>query len=88
MSNKSQAAVSRVERIVAFVAIGIGVVAFLCLLAVLIAPLAGVPGDSMVAPGWQVAFLVAYFGFPIAVALMLALIVTRLIQNRRHRSRP
>lgn len=83
MSTPSQAPVSRAERVVAFMAVGIAIVAFVCLLTVLSAPLFGVPGESMTAPGWQFAFLVAYFGFPLAFVLIIALIITRVVQNRR-----
>ncbi|GGA62739.1 hypothetical protein GCM10011490_11490 [Pseudoclavibacter endophyticus] len=87
MGTEEQAPVSNVERIVAFMAIGIGVVAFLCLIAVLMAPLLGVPAASLTAPGWQVAFLVAYFGLPLAVLLLIGLVIARIVQNRRHRAR-
>lgn len=86
MNNTDKAPVSGFERTIAFMAIGIAIVAFICLLVVLTAPLLGVPGESMVAPGWQITFLVAYFGFPVAFLLMIALIITRLVQNRRSRS--
>lgn len=78
---------SRVERILALLAIGIAVIAVACLVAVLVAPLVGVPGSAMVAPGWQVAFLVAYWGLPIAVLLLIGLVISRLAQNRRRRVR-
>ncbi|MGO2112114.1 MAG: hypothetical protein ACTH31_10925 [Pseudoclavibacter sp.] len=86
MSNSDQAPVSRVERTVAFMAIGIGIVAFLCLMAVLIAPLVGMSAEAMTSPLWQLVFMVAYFGLPLAILIMIGLVIARWVQNRRHRA--
>lgn len=78
---------SRVERTIAAVAIGVAIIAFGCLMAVLLAPALGVPGSSMVAPGWQATFLIAYWGLPLAFLLLIGLVIARLAQNRRRRPR-
>lgn len=87
MSNTARTPISNVERIVAFVAIGLAIVAFCCLVAVLAAPALGVAAGALTSSGWQTVFLVAYFGFPVAFVLMLGLIIARIVQNRRARDR-
>ncbi|KAB1660371.1 hypothetical protein F8O01_03345 [Pseudoclavibacter chungangensis] len=86
MSTPARAPISKVERIIAFMALGIAVIAFVALIVVVGAPLAGVPGDAMTTPLWQTLFLVAYFGLPIAFVLMLTLVIIRIVSNRRHRT--
>lgn len=82
-SKRPDAPVSRGERILAFMAVGIAIVSFACLMAVLVAPLTGASPESMTAPIWSVLLAVAYIGFPLALLLMIALLVWRLVINRR-----
>ena len=77
-SKRPDAPVSRGERILAFMAVGIAIVSFACLMAVLVAPLTGASPES-----WSVLLAVAYIGFPLALLLMIALLVWRLVINRR-----
>ena len=87
MNSPQQAAISQFERIVSFVAVGLAIIAFVALMAVLSAPLFGVAPEAMAEPGWQATFLTAYLGFPLAFVLMISLILTRIVQNRRARQR-
>lgn len=87
MNSPQQAPVSRGERVVAFLAIGLAIVAFIALMAVLSAPLFGVAAEAMAEPVWQATFFVAYFGFPLAFVLIIGLILARILQNRRARQR-
>ena len=83
MATSNSAPVSRAERLLAFMAIGIAFVSFVGLIVVLAAPLVGVDPESMTAPGWQTVFMVAYFGLPTAFLLMMTLLVVRFVANRR-----
>lgn len=80
-----RAPISAAERILAFMALGIAVVALVCLIVVIGAPVVGVDPGSMTTAGWQLLFLIAYFGFPVAFVLMLSLFVIRIVSNRRRR---
>lgn len=82
--SQNQAPVGRGERILANATAVLAIVAFICLLAVLIAPLAGVDFATDAPWFWPVALLVAWWGFPLALIGVAAVIIWRVIANRRH----
>ncbi|WP_164509715.1 MULTISPECIES: hypothetical protein [Gulosibacter] len=83
--SQNQAPVGRGERVLANATATLAIVAFICLLAVLIAPLMGVDFATDATWFWPVALLVAWWGFPIALIGVTAVIVWRIIANRRYK---
>ncbi|MFD2756988.1 hypothetical protein [Gulosibacter faecalis] len=80
-----QAPVGRGEKILANATAALAVIAFVCLVSVLVAPLFGVDFATTASWYWPAALLVAWWGFPIALIGVAAVIITRIIANRRHK---
>lgn len=71
------------ERLLAYLTVGIATVSFIALFAVLLAPLFGVDfaqNDSWI---WPACVFVAYWGFPLALILLVIFVIWRVIANRR-----
>ena len=75
------------EPVLAYAASGVALVAAGALVAVLIAPLAGVAGPALTAPIWRILLGVAYIGLPAALLLVVALVILRVRTNRRRGAR-
>lgn len=82
--SQNQAPVGRGERILANATAALAIVAFVCLIAVLVAPLFGVDFATDATWFWPIALLVAWWGFPLALIGVAAVIIIRVISNRRH----
>ncbi|SJM71728.1 hypothetical protein [Gulosibacter sp. 10] len=80
---KAEPAYPLVERILAYLATGIAILAFIGLLTVLLAPLFGVDYATSHLWVWNASMFVAYWGFPVALILVVALLLIRVISNRR-----
>lgn len=72
-----------VEQVLAYSAAILAVLAFVAMITLLLAPLFGV--DFAVGPTvlWSVVMAVAYYGFPLAFACLVALLITHVLLNRR-----
>lgn len=84
MTTPQQAPISTSERIIANTTAAIAVLAFLSLIAVLLAPLFGVDFAHDATWFWAIALLIAWWGFPLALIGIAAVIILRIIANRRH----
>ena len=82
--DSSEAApIGRAERALALAAIVIAAIAFLCLLVVFVAPLVGLQYGEPPAWYWDALMAIGYYGFPVAFLCVVALLVLRMISNRR-----
>lgn len=71
------------ERLLAYLTVGIAGLSFLALFTVLLAPLFGV--DFAVSDFWlwPTCVFIAYWGFPLALILLIVFVIWRVIANRR-----
>ncbi len=81
MSTPAPPGTTRLERILAFMLVGISVVSVVCLLVVLIATWAGATdfGGTV----WPVVAMTPYFGLPLAFLLLLTLLVLATVRRAR-----
>lgn len=70
--------VRRIDRILAFMALGIAVISVLCLFAIIIATGAGLRPATGV---WPIVAVVPMVGLPIAFLLILALLITSIVRR-------
>lgn len=82
-TQKTEAPISRAERILAFTAIGVAAVALLSLAVVVLAPAFGVEFGTPPAWYWDVLFALGYYGILAAFLLVAALLTVRTVSNRR-----
>lgn len=83
MSSADHTSTSRLAGTTAAVAAVIAIVSFLAILAIVIAPSLG--GAAPSEPLWQLTFVVAYAGLPVALLLVLGLVVARFLGRRQQR---
>lgn len=79
----TEAPIGRAERILAFTAITVAAIALLSIAIVFIAPLVGVEYGEPPAWYWDALMAVGYYGFPIAFLAVVALLLVRMLSNRR-----
>lgn len=73
----------RAEGILATVTVVLAIVSFVCLVAVLIAAVAGVNFSTDVPVLWDVAVAVAWWGLPLSLVGLAGVIVVRILANRK-----
>ncbi|MFD2674360.1 hypothetical protein [Gulosibacter bifidus] len=78
------AAASVVERTLAYGAAVFAISAFIAMMTLLIAPLTGVDFGVGAPTFWAIVMAVAYYGFPLALLCVVALVITRVWSNRKH----
>ncbi|MDJ1372050.1 hypothetical protein C7K25_11835 [Gulosibacter molinativorax] len=71
------------ERILAYLTVGIAAISFVALFTVLLAPLFGVDFATSTSWVWPACVLIAYWGFPVAFVLLVIFVIWRVIANRR-----
>ncbi|MGO1544542.1 MAG: hypothetical protein ACTHXA_09415 [Gulosibacter sp.] len=74
---------SMAERLLAYLTVGVAALSFIALFTILLAPLFGVDFASSDLWIWPVSMFIAYWGFPLALILLVAFVLWRVIANRR-----
>ncbi|WP_029151226.1 hypothetical protein [Microbacterium indicum] len=75
--------VRRIDRILAFMSLGIVMLSIVCFLAVIIASAAGVPHEAMGEGAWPMVSMIVMIGPIIAFVLLLVLLVMSFIRRGR-----
>lgn len=71
------------ERLLAYLTVGIAAVSFVALFTVLLAPLFGVDFAESDSWLWPTCVFIAYWGFPLALILLIVFVIWRVFANRR-----
>lgn len=80
----SASAPGRLERIFAFMVVGVVGVSILCFIAVLIGTWTGQAQAQMQGEGiWRLVIMFPYFGLPVGMALIIALLITSSVRRSR-----
>ncbi|NLT25468.1 MAG: hypothetical protein GXX90_02225 [Microbacteriaceae bacterium] len=80
---RTDAPIGRVERVLAYTAITVAALALISLAIVFIAPLVGAEYGDPPAWYWDALMAVGYYGFGIAFLSVVALLLVRMLSNRR-----
>jgi TRAP-type C4-dicarboxylate transport system permease small subunit len=83
MTTKSPAdpPVRRIDRILAYMALGIAVLSVLCLFAIMISTAAGMQHDDYAGGAWPIVATLPLIGLPIAFVLILVLLITSIVRR-------
>lgn len=75
--------VQRIDRILAFMSLGIALLSVLCFFAIMIATASGVRHADFATGVWPVVSAIPMFGLPVAFILILILLVTSFVRRGR-----
>ncbi|WP_309069715.1 multidrug ABC transporter ATPase [Microbacterium sp.] len=73
--------VRRIDRILAFMALGIAVLSVLCFFAIMISTAAGMQHDDYANGIWPIVAVLPMVGLPLAFGLILALLIMSIIRR-------
>lgn len=90
MSTKSpepEIPIRRVDRILAFTALGIAAASVLCFFAIIIGTAAGMQQTDFGEGAWPLVAAIPYWGLPVALILIITLLITSFVRKGRASSR-
>ncbi|GAB3276316.1 multidrug ABC transporter ATPase [Microbacterium sp. MEC084] len=79
--------VRRIDRVLAFMALGIAVLSVLCFFAIMISTAAGMQHADYATGIWPVVAAIPLFGLPIAFALILVLLIMSFVRRGKANGR-
>ena len=91
MSTKSpepEVPVRRIDRILAFSALGLAAASIICFFAIIIGTAVGMEQADFGAGVWPFIAAIPYWGLPVAFAMIIALLIMSFIRKGRAASRP
>ncbi|SEB53137.1 hypothetical protein [Microbacterium hydrocarbonoxydans] len=91
MSTKSpepEIPVRRVDRILAFSALGLAAASILCFFAIIIGTAVGMEQKDFGGGAWPLVAAIPYWGLPVAFLMIIVLLVMSFIRKGRAASRP
>ncbi|KQQ65907.1 MULTISPECIES: hypothetical protein [Microbacterium] len=91
MSTKSpepEVPVRRIDRILAFSALGLAAASIICFFAIIIGTAVGMEQEDFGAGVWPFIAAIPYWGLPVAFAMIIALLIMSFIRKGRAASRP
>lgn len=80
--------VRRIDRILAFTALGIAAASVVCFFAIIIGTAVGMDQDAFGEGVWPVVAAIPYWGLPLAFVLIITLLVMSFVRKGRAASRP
>ncbi|KAA0962876.1 MULTISPECIES: hypothetical protein [unclassified Microbacterium] len=80
--------VRRVDRILAFTALGLAAASIICFFAIIIGTAVGMQQEDFGAGAWPFVAAIPYWGLPAAFLMIIALLVMSFIRKGRATSRP
>lgn len=91
MSTKSpepEVPVRRIDRILAFSALGLAAASIICFFAIIIGTAVGMQQEDFGEGIWPVVAAIPYWGLPVAFVMIIALLIMSFIRKGRAASRP
>lgn len=87
-SSDPEPPVRRVDRFLAFTALGLAAASIICFFAIIIGTAVGMRQEDCGAGAWPFVAAIPYWGLPVAFLMIIALLIMSFVRKGRAASRP